>query len=123
MLGALVWYADADADGWGDPATGAAECTAPLGRVPNAGDCDDADPAVSPSTPWYADGDGDGRGDASAVTYACVQPAGHVTVGVPSNTTATTNRSPTSAPVASVTVCVVASAVVLLPAALRTNGK
>ncbi|MES2644005.1 MAG: MopE-related protein, partial [Myxococcota bacterium] len=43
------WYADGDADGYGDPAVVERACTAPLGTVGNAEDCDDTDPAVSPA--------------------------------------------------------------------------
>jgi hypothetical protein len=42
------WYADADADGWGDEATRVDRCTAPDAAVATAGDCDDADPATYP---------------------------------------------------------------------------
>ncbi len=43
------WYADADGDGYGDPATTSNECLAPSGYVANADDCDDGDAAVSPA--------------------------------------------------------------------------
>jgi hypothetical protein len=42
------WYADADEDGFGDVATEALECAAPVGFVANADDCDDADASVHP---------------------------------------------------------------------------
>jgi hypothetical protein len=42
------WYADADADGWGEEATRVDRCTAPDAAVATAGDCDDADPATYP---------------------------------------------------------------------------
>ncbi|MFZ5478434.1 MAG: MopE-related protein [Myxococcota bacterium] len=99
---AAVWYPDADADGFGDPAAGEAACEAPLDFVADAGDCDDADPAVNPEgleacnghdddcdgetdeagaageLTWYADGDGDGYGDAAATVLACDVPVGFV---------------------------------------------
>ncbi len=39
-----TWYADSDGDGYGDPATYAAACSAPPAYVGNAADCDDSDP-------------------------------------------------------------------------------
>jgi hypothetical protein len=79
--------ADDDGDGWED-------CD---------GDCDDADPAISPGETetcddvdqdcdglvdddatdallWYEDADGDGYGVATSRTYACELPAGHAAV-------------------------------------------
>lgn len=41
--GTQVVYADADADGFGDPAGRADVCTVPAGYVANADDCDDGD--------------------------------------------------------------------------------
>jgi hypothetical protein len=43
------FYADADGDGFGDPATGVPACTAPEGYVDNSDDCDDTDTNVSPN--------------------------------------------------------------------------
>ena len=83
-------FADLDADGHGDAASPAA-CAA---GVTSADDCDDTDPARSPSTPeqcngvdddcdgtldnapvdallFYADADGDGWGDDTTVVEAC----------------------------------------------------
>ena len=45
---ALSWYADADADGFGDSATGVTACDAPAGATAAGGDCDDTDPAYYP---------------------------------------------------------------------------
>ncbi|MFH1469933.1 MAG: putative metal-binding motif-containing protein [Pseudomonadota bacterium] len=96
------WYADADADGYGDAATAAAACTQPSGYVPDATDCDDATAAINPAATelcngvdddcdgtvdedaasdaptWYADTDGDSYGDAASTTAACSQPSGYV---------------------------------------------
>ncbi|MEM9454267.1 MAG: MopE-related protein [Myxococcota bacterium] len=44
-----VFYADADADGFGDPNVTEVGCAPPAGFVDNADDCDDTDPDVSPS--------------------------------------------------------------------------
>jgi hypothetical protein len=50
-----AWYADADGDGYGDPAVVADACDAPEGYVRDGTDCDDTDPDV-----WDAcDTDGD----------------------------------------------------------------
>lgn len=97
---ALAWYADADADTFGDVSVVSWACTAPIGSVADAGDCDDANPSVSPAAAelcdgidnncdgstddssaadaavWYADGDGDGFGDATSSATSCAQPAG-----------------------------------------------
>jgi Trypsin/Putative metal-binding motif len=43
------FYADADGDGFGDPATGIPACNAPEGYVDNGDDCDDTDIDVSPN--------------------------------------------------------------------------
>ena len=99
---ALTWYADADADGQGDPAAPLAACAQPAGYAANALDCDDTDASVavgaaevcngrdddcdgavdeSPalgSLTFYADSDADGRGDQSAPQSACAAPAGYV---------------------------------------------
>ena len=95
---ALTWYADADGDGYGDPATTAMACDEPSGFVADSTDCDDGDAAVSPSAAescngvdddcdgdtdegvqatFYADVDGDGYGDASDTLEACTLPSGH----------------------------------------------
>jgi hypothetical protein len=97
----LDFYADADADGWGDPDAGVQACEAPSGHVGDdvVGDCDDADPAVHPGAEeacnavdddcdgeidegalldFYADADTDGWGDPDAGVQACEAPHGHV---------------------------------------------
>ncbi len=73
-----TWYADADSDGYGDPATATATCEAPSGYVDNDVDCDDADADTTPTTVWYADVDGDGFGDSDSTSTACDQPSGFV---------------------------------------------
>jgi large repetitive protein len=99
---ATTWYADADADGYGDATTTTDACSQPSGHVADDTDCDDTDAAVNPSatelcngvdddcdgdadeddaadvTTWYADDDDDGYGDAASTTDACSQPSGYV---------------------------------------------
>ncbi|HNM24075.1 MAG TPA: MopE-related protein, partial [Saprospiraceae bacterium] len=98
-LGAM-WYADADGDGYGDPANAQMACTAPAGYVADNTDCNDGNAAVHPGaaelcnnldddcdgeidenvqTTFYADADGDGYGNAAVSTQACTAPAGYVT--------------------------------------------
>jgi hypothetical protein len=71
-----TWHADADGDGYGDPATAVSACEGGPDEVSDGTDCDDADPAVHPTAPeddcadpldyncdgsvGYADADGDG---------------------------------------------------------------
>ncbi len=97
---ASTWYADADGDGFGDPASTAVACTAPTGHGADDTDCDDTDAAINPAateacdgvdndcdgsideddatdaSTWYADDDGDGYGDASSPAAACSAPSG-----------------------------------------------
>ncbi len=99
---ATTWYADTDADGYGDATVTDVACVAPSGYVADATDCDDTTAAVSPAATelcnavdddcdgttdeddasdaltWYADTDTDGYGDASSTTTACSQPSGFV---------------------------------------------
>jgi hypothetical protein len=44
----LVWYADADGDGYGDPNVAVTACNAPVGFVDDPRDCDDSDAAIQP---------------------------------------------------------------------------
>lgn len=99
-----TWYRDADGDGWGDAAGSVTNCdaTPPEGRVGRAGDCDDADPARSPSAAevcdgvdqncdgtadegvphetFYRDADGDGFGTEADTEATCdgTTPTGYV---------------------------------------------
>ena len=95
----LPWYADTDADGYGDVASTVQDCTAPEGFVEDAADCADADAAVNPGATEvcneldddcdtlvdadddsldgssalvvYTDGDGDGYGDPASAAVVC----------------------------------------------------
>ncbi len=48
VQGAFIWYADTDGDGWGDETQTTEACEPPTAHVDQPGDCDDADPDVSP---------------------------------------------------------------------------
>ena len=104
LTGATSWYADADADGYGDAGTAITTCDQPSSTVADGTDCDDADADVNPgasevcneldddcdglvddddssltgATTWYTDADGDGYGDTSTATTSCIQPSGTV---------------------------------------------
>ncbi len=83
---ASTWYADSDADTYGDPMVTFVSCEVVDGWVADASDCDDTDPAINPDAvevcdrtdndcdgrvdgpdsddagTWYPDNDGDGFG-------------------------------------------------------------
>ncbi|MBK9644015.1 MAG: VCBS repeat-containing protein [Deltaproteobacteria bacterium] len=94
-----VWYADADADGFGDDTSTTTACEPPEGFTAQSGDCDDGDATVYPDaaercegldndcdgaidedvqTSWFRDGDSDGHGDATSPLMSCDPPAGYV---------------------------------------------
>ena len=101
-IDAETWFADADQDGFGDPATTMPACAEPPGYVITPGDCDDTDALVNPGAPewcdgldndcdgtvdeddaidappWYADADGDGYGDPGDAATACEEILGRV---------------------------------------------
>jgi hypothetical protein len=69
---AVLYYRDADADGWGSETDTLLSCTVPDGYLPTAGDCNDADPAVHPETDDWCDGvdtDCDGTTDEDEVIW------------------------------------------------------
>jgi hypothetical protein len=55
-IGGKEYWADADGDGFGDPATGAELCWADAGWATNDADCDDTDPDVHPAAAELCDG-------------------------------------------------------------------
>ena len=105
------WYADADADGFGDVGATLATCAQPTGYVADSTDCDDGDASVHPGadeycngvdddcdatideasavdvSTWYADVDGDGYGSLGSATTSCSSPTGYVTDGTDCNDT------------------------------------
>ena len=98
---ASTWYADVDADGYGDPTNTTVACSASSGFVSDATDCDDLEPSTNPgadeycdghdddcdgdvdeadavdTTSFYRDADGDGFGDGSSAIGTCSLPAGY----------------------------------------------
>ncbi len=97
-----TFYADADADGFGDATMPVEACSAPEGAVDNALDCNDGDDQIFPEADeycddvdndcdgdideddavdaplWFADNDIDGFGDPDDGVTACAQPEGRV---------------------------------------------
>lgn len=74
----LVWFADIDGDGYGDPGNTTEACVLPSGYVSNDADCDDGDAGLSPQTQWHLDSDGDGYGSPETTSASCEQPEGYV---------------------------------------------
>ncbi len=96
----LLWYADEDEDGYGNPDDALQGCQIE-GRVLNGLDCADREAAIHPGSNeicdgedndcdgvtdgsdaagaqlWYADADGDGYGNPDATATACDAPAGY----------------------------------------------
>jgi hypothetical protein len=98
-VGAPIWYADTDRDGFGDPDVAAPACAQPVGFVAVGTDCDDSRDEVYPDadelcdgvdndcdeltdedgrSAWYEDADLDGFGDPAVTVLACGRPAGYV---------------------------------------------
>lgn len=99
---AYTWYADFDADGYGNPDVSEISCSRPDFFIPTDGDCDDLDAKINPgateycdgvdnncdgttdestaadASTWYADNDGDGHGNALVSVQSCDQPVGYV---------------------------------------------
>ena len=100
-----TYWADADGDGFGDPARFTAACSVPVGYADQARDCDDTAAAVNPDATelcntldddcdgtvdeddaadagtWWQDADGDGVGLDTVATRSCAQPTGFVAGG------------------------------------------
>jgi hypothetical protein len=93
----MDWFADADGDGFGDPAVAVTDCAAPTGFVTTDTDCDDDDDQIHPgatevcddvdqdcdgtaddglpTSNWFADGDADGFGTGLPIAD-CAAPSG-----------------------------------------------
>jgi large repetitive protein len=97
-LGLATWYADSDADGYGNVAVSVEDCSAPSGFVSDGTDCDDTLANAHPGAPeicdaidndcdgtiddgvllvFYLDGDGDGWGIDTTIVEACTVPEGY----------------------------------------------
>lgn len=113
-LDALVWYQDADNDGYGNLSFSQLSCYQPAGYVPDLTDCNDGNSAINPGAnercngmdddcdnaidensaidapTWYFDGDGDNYGISSSTVQSCSQPSGYAPIandcndGIPS---------------------------------------
>ena len=99
---ASAFYADADADGFGDPGSTETSCAPPANVAEVGGDCDDHDADIHPGATehcdgvdedcdgevdgenavdprsWSLDADGDGYGDPDRSLSACLAPSGAV---------------------------------------------
>lgn len=71
--GSLVFYRDADGDGFGNPDSLVSVCVQPAGYVADGSDCDDQDPREFPGQVWYIDYDGDGYGSGDSLV-SCLRP-------------------------------------------------
>ena len=102
-IDALLWYADADQDGYGDLNQTQFSCELPVGFIDNSDDCNDynnlqfpeateycnfqddnCDGQIDEGSPigsntYYQDVDGDGFGDPSTAVLSCSLPSGAVT--------------------------------------------
>jgi hypothetical protein len=102
----ITWYADSDADTYGDASATKVACTQPSGYVATSTDCDDGsasahpggtevcdaddtdedcdgladddDPGVTGQSTWYLDADGDGYGLSTSSKSACDAGSGYV---------------------------------------------
>ena len=106
-----TWFADLDADGYGDASLTQEACALPTGYAAEPTDCDDANSSVHPdadefcnsidddcdaevdepsavdATDWYTDADGDAYGDPATVSHACTGAPGAVADGTDCNDT------------------------------------
>lgn len=79
FVASIMYYADSDGDGLGNPAVSQPGCSPINNYVTNSNDCDDTNAAIGLGTTYYADTDVDGLGDPNASATFCVPTAGYVT--------------------------------------------
>ena len=103
--GAIAYFADADADGYGGTALSITQCDAPSGFAGNSDDCDDTNAAINPDaaeicdlvdndcdalvddeddsvdaagfSTYYGDADSDGYGQPDVTVESCNAPTGY----------------------------------------------
>ncbi len=104
ITGQSTWYADTDADGFGNISSSVLSCEIPSGYVADNSDCDDSnafvnssiteicnsidddcdglidnnDPSITGQSTWYVDTDEDDFGDAAVSLLSCDNPVGYV---------------------------------------------
>lgn len=81
----VLWYADGDGDGYGNPAQSTNACLGPSGFVANNLDCDDANAAVNPEATEIANGVDDNC-NGMIDEGLCIAPKGLTTTGITANT-------------------------------------
>ena len=73
-----TYYADVDADGFGNPSSSTQACAQPGGYVTNNTDCDDNDALEKPGQVWYKDNDNDNFGQTGAASITqCLRPVSY----------------------------------------------
>ena len=83
VLANSTYYADADGDGYGNPASSIVSCLPLAGYVTNNTDCNDSNASVFVNGSFYVDADGDGFGSSSVssatvcVANVSVAPSGY----------------------------------------------
>ena len=70
IVGQATWYADVDADGFGNPGVTQLACSVPSGFLADNTDCNDVDPSINPSAIEIAD-DGIDQDCSGSDTITC----------------------------------------------------
>jgi len=91
------WYADADADGFGNPAIYQDACTQPAGYVPNREDCDDSNNAVNPGALEICNDGIDNNCDGKTLEYTAPTVAPSSVTGCPGDIATLSVSSPLGA--------------------------